>query len=295
MQTKAPALHRANWFYALEGRTCGPVTEAELEALLRSGKIRQDTLVCSEAVPQWKPCRETQFALSVEFEAAPKLAPSSGEASTASSGRKPAHSDTIHEAVCRDCRGIFTTDTMLQHGGSWVCSTCMNDYIERMGLVKLIYAGFGIRLAAKFLDALIVATVFVLPLAFWAHHKALTGDASWFVTLPFVSAAAYPLVYPFYSIFFVGRYGATPGKMLCKIRITDPKGRKLNYKTAVKRYFAEIFSTTLWGLGYLMAAFDGQRRTLHDRICKTRVVSKITKPGPRRTERGRLVRSVEAV
>jgi uncharacterized RDD family membrane protein YckC len=28
------------------------------------------------------------------------------------------------------------------------------------------------------------------------------------------------------------------------------------------------------GIGFIMAAFDDERRTLHDRICETRVVRK---------------------
>ncbi|PYI82546.1 MAG: hypothetical protein DME26_17275 [Verrucomicrobia bacterium] len=280
LPTNAPVTERASWFYASAGETFGPFTEAALEALVRNGNVPSDILVRSEAAPHWKPYRETQFALPVERQGAPQLTSGISTTVEARVDKKSARYETIHEAVCRECRGIFMTDAMLQHGDIRVCSGCMQSYIDRMGLVKLIYAGCGVRVIAKLLDALIIGVCFMLPVALWAFYRARLGDASWFVILPVFLAIAYPLVYPAYAIFFVGRYGATPGKMVCKIRITDPKGCKIDYGTATKRYFAEVLGTMLWMLGYLLAVFDQEKRTLHDRICKTRVVSKITKPGP---------------
>ena len=43
---------------------------------------------------------------------------------------------------------------------------------------------------------------------------------------------------------------------------------------AFGRHFAKYLSAMILLIGYIMAAFDDQRRTLHDRICETRVVRK---------------------
>jgi uncharacterized RDD family membrane protein YckC len=40
------------------------------------------------------------------------------------------------------------------------------------------------------------------------------------------------------------------------------------------RHFAEMLSGILLGIGYLMIAFDDEKRALHDRICDTRVIKK---------------------
>jgi uncharacterized RDD family membrane protein YckC len=48
----------------------------------------------------------------------------------------------------------------------------------------------------------------------------------------------------------------------------------MSYLRAFGRHFAKYLSAMILGIGYFMAAFDDQRRTLHDRICETRVVRK---------------------
>jgi uncharacterized RDD family membrane protein YckC len=40
----------------------------------------------------------------------------------------------------------------------------------------------------------------------------------------------------------------------------------------VGRYFAQWISAIILAIGYIMAAFDDQKRALHDRICETRVI-----------------------
>ncbi len=139
----------------------------------------------------------------------------------------------------------------------------------------LRYAGFWIRLVAKLVDSAIL----------WAAGIALTFTAAplldgpeaqplsafpdeghpLLVLVQFAAAAAYSTV-------FVGRYGATPGKMAAGLRIVTPDGGPVGYGTALCRYFGEILSGVILGIGYLMVAFDVQKRALHDRICRTRVV-----------------------
>jgi uncharacterized RDD family membrane protein YckC len=78
-----------------------------------------------------------------------------------------------------------------------------------------------------------------------------------------------------YEIFFLGKYGATPGKMACKIRVVTGEGDSITYGRAAGRAFAERLSGLICYIGYLMVAFDSsQKRALHDRICNTRVIYK---------------------
>jgi uncharacterized RDD family membrane protein YckC len=75
-----------------------------------------------------------------------------------------------------------------------------------------------------------------------------------------------------YTIFFVGKFGATPGKMALRLRVVLSNGGKVGWGRATGRYFAELLSSLTLGIGYLIAAFDDQKRTLHDHICDTRVI-----------------------
>jgi uncharacterized RDD family membrane protein YckC len=40
------------------------------------------------------------------------------------------------------------------------------------------------------------------------------------------------------------------------------------------RFSAEILSGLIFYIGYIMVAFDSEKRALHDRICNTRVIYK---------------------
>ena len=77
-----------------------------------------------------------------------------------------------------------------------------------------------------------------------------------------------------YTTWFLGKYAATPGKMALGLKVITADGGKVSYLKAFGRYFAEIVSGIILFIGYIMAAFDDEKRTLHDRICNTRVVKK---------------------
>jgi uncharacterized RDD family membrane protein YckC len=72
----------------------------------------------------------------------------------------------------------------------------------------------------------------------------------------------------------LGRFGATLGKMACGLQVVTPYIDKITYMRALGRFFAEMVSYIILGIGYIMAAFDDEKRALHDRICSTRVVKK---------------------
>jgi uncharacterized RDD family membrane protein YckC len=60
--------------------------------------------------------------------------------------------------------------------------------------------------------------------------------------------------------------------MACKLKVVTADNDRVSYPRAFGRYFAEILSGLILLIGYIMAAFDDQKRTLHDRICDTRVI-----------------------
>jgi len=76
-----------------------------------------------------------------------------------------------------------------------------------------------------------------------------------------------------YEIFMIGKFGATLGKMACKVRVVTPEGGRVSYTRATGRYFAKFLSAFTCLIGYIIAFFDDERRALHDRICNTRVIS----------------------
>jgi uncharacterized RDD family membrane protein YckC len=72
----------------------------------------------------------------------------------------------------------------------------------------------------------------------------------------------------------VGKFAATPGKMACGLKVIMSDGSQVTYWRALGRHFAKVLSVLILYIGYIMVAFDEEKRGLHDRICDTRVIHK---------------------
>ena len=60
--------------------------------------------------------------------------------------------------------------------------------------------------------------------------------------------------------------------MALGLKVIRADGGPISVGLAVGRYFAKILSAlTLW-IGFIIAGFDREKRTLHDHICGTRVI-----------------------
>jgi uncharacterized RDD family membrane protein YckC len=130
------------------------------------------------------------------------------------------------------------------------------------------YAGFWIRGVALTIDGIL------LQIMLWPVGVGLKSlMLSPILILP-LSTLINMTIGASYSIFFVTKLNATPGKLLFGKKIVTATGEPLSLKHATTRHFATILSSLSMGIGYLMAAFDEEHRALHDRICNTRVVAK---------------------
>ena len=76
-----------------------------------------------------------------------------------------------------------------------------------------------------------------------------------------------------YNTIMQGKYGATLGKLACGLRVVQPDGAPISYGRAFGRAWAEILSGLFTcDIGYIITAFDSQKRSLHDHIANTRVI-----------------------
>jgi len=75
-----------------------------------------------------------------------------------------------------------------------------------------------------------------------------------------------------YFTFLEGGPGQTVGKKALGLRVVTPEGERVGYLKAFARFIGKIISTVILGIGFLLAAFDSEKRTLHDRMCDTRVI-----------------------
>jgi uncharacterized RDD family membrane protein YckC len=237
----------------------GPVSEEEFQELVNSGIISAETYVWRDGMPDWKHYRNVQ-------------APETGVA-VAADGR-----------YCVECGNQFPPEELLRFGEALVCASCKPVFLQRMKegapvLGALNYAGFWIRAGAKLIDGGILFIVNGLiqalgMFAFLPVAPAQDEPSPMFMVVPILTMLAQLAVGVTYSTWFVGKFAATPGKMACNLKIIMSDGAPVSYGRACGRYFAEMLSQIILWIGYIMAAFDDERRTLHDRICDTRVVYK---------------------
>ncbi len=247
------------WYYAVGQEQKGPVTEDQLHALAKDGVVTPDTLVWRDGLADWQPYRTL------------------GGGAAAPAGASVA-ATTAGGVLCAECGKSFAMDEVVKFGDRHVCAACKPTYVQRMqeGVVPagtLAYASFGTRFGAKLLDGLILWVVntgisFVLGMAMGVAK----GNPTASMVFLGVTVLIQLLINVSYGTFFLGRFGATPGKMACKIKVVRPDGSPLTYGRGCGRVFAEILSAMICYVGYIMANYDEEKRALHDRICDTRVI-----------------------
>jgi uncharacterized RDD family membrane protein YckC len=254
------------WYFLAAGTQAGPISQGKLEEMHQAGLVTKQTPVWTEGLSTWVP-----------YGAIPADLPDAGLGSF---------------QTCSCCGRLFSTDNLLDFRSHRVCAECKPVYLQRLkeGLPPLFAsssavdgnrAGFWIRAGAKMIDWFILwifnsAASFVAMLAFLGKAgRLLKPEDPDFLPL---FLALYGILFAvqfgsaaLYYTWMVGRYGATVGKMACGLRITTPFGQP-GYGRALGRYAAEIVSGMMLGIGYLMVAFDPERRALHDRMCNTWVI-----------------------
>jgi uncharacterized RDD family membrane protein YckC len=186
-------------------------------------------------------------------------------------------------APCTECGHAFPMDNMIRYQSVYICRTCKPLFMQKLAEGAAIntgefrYAGFWIRLGAQMLDGLLLLLVYFGFLIFVIAQTPgqIVGLEERTTSMIVVAQVLSLLIGLTYETFFLGRYGATLGKMACGIRVVSPEGGNIPYLRAFVRYFAKNFLNALTiYIGYIIAAFDEQKRGLHDRICNTRVVYK---------------------
>jgi uncharacterized RDD family membrane protein YckC len=240
------------WFYASGGNRMGPVNAVTFEGLVRDNIIQADTLVWAKGLTDWQRWSEVE--------------PTTG--------------------VCAVSGGRFFTRDLVPHDGKLVSVEQKDEYFQRVreGVNQpgeMRFAGFWVRFLAKFLDGLllwIVSTAINLGWSVLFFGRVLFSPqinqftpGLWFgyQGVAFLSGT---LIGVTYQWFFLTRNGATPGKMALGLKVVRSDGSGLSSGRAIGRYFSEMLSSLILLVGYIMAAFDDEKRALHDRICDTRVI-----------------------
>ena len=268
-----------SWYYAQSDKQVGPISDADFQAHVQSGVITDATLVWRDGMANWQPYQQVRAGT-------PSGIPAGaigGAAPLGATGQQPG----ANEVVCAECRQIFSRDNAINYGTVWVCAACKPLFVQKLkegampahvteGGAALHYAGFWIRFVARFIDGLIATVVLGIPsaLVMWGlvgSQNARPGPQLAMQALLQLVGVAFAVGY---NTFFIGKYAATPGKMAVGVKVVAPDGSRITMMRAFGRAWADYLSSLTCAIGYIIAAFDAEKRALHDHICTTRVVYK---------------------
>ena len=245
----------AQWYYADGGKSVGPVAEPEFEALAADGRIGPDSLVWRDGLDGWKPLREVR------------------PAAPAAEGAPP--------EACSQCGRPFPAADLIRFGTAHVCAACKPAFVQRIQEDAevphaLIYGGFWIRVAATFIDGIVISIAqyaVYIPVILIVVRSSGSSENPWPLLVAQIVLALFSMVLTAgYEIWMVGRHGATLGKMACRLRVVAPDGGRISYARATGRHFAKYISYFTMYIGFIIAGFDKEKRGLHDMICNTRIV-----------------------
>ena len=155
----------------------------------------------------------------------------------------------------------------------------MND--AGMGIDAPQYAGFWVRVAASFIDTVLLVVV-TGPILFAIYGQAYfdgsgASSAAGFadILITWVAPAVAVIAFWLYR-------KATPGKMVFSLSVVDAQtGGPLTLGQSIGRYLAYFVSTIPLGLGFLWVAFDSKKQGWHDKLAGTVVVRNVHKQAGR--------------
>src|SRR3954467_6235249 len=109
-----------NWYYVSAGQQAGPVEEAQLEDLFRTGKIQAETLVWKEGMANWQPYREVKPVTAQSVEPSPE--PCS----------PPVIGVPAGTVFCSVCGKPYPPSEVIHYEGKVICATCKPVFFQRL-------------------------------------------------------------------------------------------------------------------------------------------------------------------
>lgn len=240
------------WYYASGSQRKGPVTQETLANLAVGGEVTDSTLVWNESMAEWEPFSLHRAAVS------PGIPPA-----------LPAGTPLF----CMNCGRATAANELVPVGGRRVCASCKQVVLQQMregaiGVTSHRFAGFWIRFGAVMIDTVVVGVVSGVFGAVMGLMGLADPTSATFLIVQLVSVLGAVL----YEILMIAAYGATVGKKVLGLKVIRANGGDLGGGLSTGRYFAKFISGVILLIGYIMAAWDGEKRALHDRICDTRVI-----------------------
>lgn len=226
------------WHYAQSRQRFGPVTAHVLAQMYAQGDLHDNDLVWAPHMKNWQKAAEVKEQF---INATPPPAPSGSASYSRSLDPLPVAQPVV--------TGRVVVDDTFENGG------------------------FFARLAALIVDCIILIPIMAIVVAI----------AVAFMGMPQTEAAmnAYSLVlnalsvvvgWLYFALQESGKHGATFGKRILGIAVTDLNGDGITFWRATARHFSKFISAMICGIGYLFPFVTQRKQALHDIIAGCMII-----------------------
>lgn len=203
----------------------------------------------------------------------------------------------VHTVIaCSQCGRVLAHSELVQIAGNWVCAECKPGFLSRVmasgaaGASPLArhYGGFWIRFGARFIDGIIlmvpimVLAALLIPNMLRVSQRQQPPDPAFATGTVIAVVLLFWLGGACYEILMLKYRSATVGKIACGLKVVRSDGRSLGWGVCFGRFF--MWNVVTSGIPYLnfvlmvissiMVGADVEKRSLHDRVCDTRVIYK---------------------
>ena len=135
------------------------------------------------------------------------------------------------------------------------------------------------RIGGSLIDLIIVLLISAVILFIWGIYIGFFGTDDYLSTKEAEilwkgrGTLVGLLVDGVYTVLLItGDKQATYGQRAVGVKIIKDNGTPISYGTAIGRWIVSLFSSILLKIGYLMALFDKNNKTLHDLLAGTKVI-----------------------
>ncbi len=237
----------ASWYFVKDGQRNGPMRREELDAHIAGGAVAGDTLVWRPGLAAW-----TVASQLTELGVPPPVPPPP----------LPAPAPFVVEAGSVP-GGVSVEEPKVEAAAP--------------AAPRLVFASFRSRLAAKLVDIVLLAGIgrgVEWGVTRWVFSGDLPAPPDWagFLEALVWLVSINTLVAMVYTVYFQRIQEGTPGKRLLGLRVVRADGSRLGLARSFGRFWSEQVTGLTFFAGYVMAAFDDEKRALHDYMCGTRVV-----------------------
>jgi uncharacterized RDD family membrane protein YckC len=235
------------WWYAVAGKSYGPVTEEQLAALARGGHFQRTDYVYAGYIGNW-----------VRADSVHGLFDGIGQEGQAGTLPAPVYvppqsTPPASTAIEKEYAGFWirflalVIDSLALQGALCVAWMALARFIALADYVSFLLGPVGA--SADYGDIASMAGVFGL-------YSLLLLVVGWM----------------YFALLESSGWQATLGKRAVGIFVTDVHGKRIGFWRASGRYFASLISYATALIGFLMGAFTQRKQTLHDLIAGTVVV-----------------------